>query len=824
VVQVAHSHDLITHAVIGANTAKSFGISESAEFFNILSNSLYSDKTLAVGRETLCNAWDAHIASKRTHLPIEITLNNRELVIRDRGTGIPKDLMHEIYCVYGASTKLNDGTQTGGFGLGCKAPFAYAEHFEVTNFNAGMKTVYRISKSSGEVGGKPGLMEILSVPCDETGIEVRIEMKSSYDAQLFDKVIRRIVGAGEMFAMLNGKLLETLPFSGAKEGYLITRKDEMVASHSSCRIFVRYGNVIYPAEEHAGYQSAYQAALTLLKALPGSHSYTPSWYLVLQAEPNTISITPSRETLQITDHTVNTLLKLLTQFRDKNVRCFEAEAQRINQVCIEKKFLAANPAAVLNPKKIIIGLKEDHISENTLHTFEQVSRALISKSYPLGAKFRKQDLELRLRSLIESGYGNRGKIQSFLAELNVKRSVLDPGSDWFHRRIVAPLIIKMKTEESVTPDRLLVYGKNADRSVRERRFSYAENTFTEARRFSKDDLESYLPYLRNMILLTCNRKDVEERAPHFPEMKHWFGPVADSLVYVVHRSDNKIAAAKEFFTKQGFRVVDLTKRYPGEQVAVVEEDNIREYKPRKAGIPILSSILPAGSKSISTDRAKADDVTRIVKPEFIVKCGARNDANTFDTFGPHISELIVRLFGDKGGIVVNESQANKYLDAGARPALAWLLDRVIEELKTNPRIQQHLPVDYASYPEAVVGYDFDKQKLIKIVCEDFALSAYFDVSTTITKVDKDYLDLWAYLEAQLKYKEKDKILDAQTFLKGFPTSDNLKKLVSSVRRSKLTNLLSPSSLEKLLKTTEDTPTINMQKAKARDFLICAISG
>lgn len=81
--QVTHVQDHVTHAVIGPNTAQSFGISESAEFFNILSNTLYSDKILAVVREVLCNAWDAHIASERTHLPIEVTLTSTELTIKE---------------------------------------------------------------------------------------------------------------------------------------------------------------------------------------------------------------------------------------------------------------------------------------------------------------------------------------------------------------------------------------------------------------------------------------------------------------------------------------------------------------------------------------------------------------------------------------------------------------------------------------------------------------------------------------------------------------------------------------------------------------------
>ena len=46
----------VTDAVIGGGQTMYFGISNNAEFFQILSSSLYSDQILAVVREVLCNA------------------------------------------------------------------------------------------------------------------------------------------------------------------------------------------------------------------------------------------------------------------------------------------------------------------------------------------------------------------------------------------------------------------------------------------------------------------------------------------------------------------------------------------------------------------------------------------------------------------------------------------------------------------------------------------------------------------------------------------------------------------------------------------------
>ena len=146
--EVSHANNFITHAVISGTAQIDMGISNSAEFFQILSSTLYSDQLLAVVRETTCNAWDAHVESGRTDMPIQITVDSTKVVIRDFGHGIHHDNMGPIYGIYGASTKKNDGLQTGGFGLGCKAPFAYTDHFQVTSNHNGTKTIYSMSKSS----------------------------------------------------------------------------------------------------------------------------------------------------------------------------------------------------------------------------------------------------------------------------------------------------------------------------------------------------------------------------------------------------------------------------------------------------------------------------------------------------------------------------------------------------------------------------------------------------------------------------------------------------------------------------------------------------
>ncbi len=172
------------------------GVAETAAFFTMMSSTLYSDQKLACVREVLCNAWDAHIDSDRIDTPLEITLTEEQMIIRDFGYGIPHNMIGPIYGVYGQSTKAKDEKSTGGFGLGSKAPFAYTEHFRVISAHEGIRTVYQMSKSSSEVEGKPSIDVIVSTPTTDTGLTVIIDIDSK-DYHTFKHLISGVVANGD---------------------------------------------------------------------------------------------------------------------------------------------------------------------------------------------------------------------------------------------------------------------------------------------------------------------------------------------------------------------------------------------------------------------------------------------------------------------------------------------------------------------------------------------------------------------------------------------------------------------------------------------------
>lgn len=306
--QVTHIEEAKSHVVVGGQNVRAFGMSDTAEFFELLSNALYSNKRMAVVREVLCNAWDAHIASGRQDIPVRITLDNQKLVFKDSGFGIHDQVIGPIYCVYGNSTKSHNGEENGGFGLGSKAPFAYTDHFTVTSCHQGTKTVYAISRGSAETNGKPDFRTVVSVPTKEQGLEVHIPIKKISDVLVFRSLIAQITLFGDMNVELNGVALPRLPFSSAPDGAMLIARESPVLGEFALGfepIWVRYGTVIYPVADEEYYAKYYN----VLKGLTLNNKYI----LVLQAPPNKISVTPSRESLSMTDMTKSTLLGLMSE-------------------------------------------------------------------------------------------------------------------------------------------------------------------------------------------------------------------------------------------------------------------------------------------------------------------------------------------------------------------------------------------------------------------------------------------------------------------------------------------------------------------------------
>jgi hypothetical protein len=170
----------VQSTITGQKVEMKIAEGQMAHVMGMLTN-LYADPVLAIIREYSTNGLDAHVAAGYTG-PVEVTTPSALspfFKVKDHGTGLSVEDIHNIYSQYGASTKRDTNDQVGSFGLGCKAALAYADQFTLTSCKDGTKVVVSISRDEDGVGQ----MTIAdTLRCDEgNGTEVLIPAKPQDD-------------------------------------------------------------------------------------------------------------------------------------------------------------------------------------------------------------------------------------------------------------------------------------------------------------------------------------------------------------------------------------------------------------------------------------------------------------------------------------------------------------------------------------------------------------------------------------------------------------------------------------------------------------------
>jgi hypothetical protein len=174
--KIAASDNRIERSGIENQTA--FSIKASGKAFKILSDGLYSNKIAAVVRELSCNAYDAHIAANKKHVPIELHIPTHIeswFSVKDHGIGLSHEDVIHLYSTYFESTKNTSNDFVGAFGLGSKSPFSYVDTFSVVSWFDGVKRSYT---SYITEDGTPNISLIhTEETSEENGIEVQVPVK-----------------------------------------------------------------------------------------------------------------------------------------------------------------------------------------------------------------------------------------------------------------------------------------------------------------------------------------------------------------------------------------------------------------------------------------------------------------------------------------------------------------------------------------------------------------------------------------------------------------------------------------------------------------------
>ena len=263
-----------------------FKIKASKKAFSILSG-LYSDLPLAIVRELAVNGLDAHVVAKKTDVPIEIHLPNALepwLTIKDFGTGISHKNIYDIYTTYFESTKTNTNEQTGCYGLGCKTQLAYTDSSTIYSITDGVKRTYNVFFNRE---GVPCISLVHQANTNEcNGLEVQIPVKSTD----FDKFKDATYHACRYFDVKPN-------ITGGKIDWNLNKPDFQgtfwQSYHNQNQSVAIMGKVAYPIDS---YRVSGENFDIIRKA-----------GLVINFNLGELEITPAREALVYSEHTLNNL-------------------------------------------------------------------------------------------------------------------------------------------------------------------------------------------------------------------------------------------------------------------------------------------------------------------------------------------------------------------------------------------------------------------------------------------------------------------------------------------------------------------------------------
>lgn len=719
--QVADQTDHITHAVLGGQANISFGISDDPAFFQILSSALYKNPELAMVRETICNAWDAHIDSGRTDRPLTITIDDEKLVIRDYGKGIPKAMIGPIYGVYGASTKKNDGRQTGGFGLGCKSPFAYTDHFEVISYCEGEKTIYNMSKSSAEKMGKPSIVPIASFPTEESGIQVTIPVKQEHGAKrTLQEHINRVIYNGDILATVNGHQIGTIMLNQAEHGFVLLTSNNPWRHHfQESVIFVRYGNVIYPVEFHQEIDGLYRKANAMATKF--------SCRLVMQAPADSISITPSRESLTMSDLTISTLKELLQNFLRTVLRNFGIQAKQ-KQILIDGvKAAASNENTSLHGKLYVdqwrIPGVANTIDAEALYTSDQIALMSTMVSYSVTLQKVSQWLPymtLYLREMSKQGLVERGLVQTWLDTAHKAASdmrspyvhryyhtrsdhpEIQLATKWWQKRIVLPLMEKLSKLGLEANKSLYYFGDNMHgmRTCRGNRVPTAVGSLA-----TRNHTRNLISLIKPSLVVCHNHETMQSRLRGTNKPKGTSLHLGEYFVLEIPRSKGNAEQVMELLKGiQGVDVFNYTGRTEAEQQeydrrtaaaalkgSTAEKTGTTAVKKTGTGLVCFAELLPKGTDRIDTQILSNSNPARIKKPEYIVKVSTSMESRRVtDRMDQSMAAAVAKLWGSEGAVTNNSGVYDRNREKGVKSVEEYVVKKLADEIISRPELLQHL--------------------------------------------------------------------------------------------------------------------------------------
>ena len=791
--QVSQMSDSVTHAVLGKQDSIEMGVSDSAALMHIFSTTLYTYPMLATVREIICNGWDGHITSGRTDTPLQITVSDEQIVIRDFGPGIPHAKIGPIYGVFGNSTKREDGAVTGGFGLGSKAPFSYTDNFEVVSNHEGLKSVYRVSKSSMERGGKPSIDTMVQVPTDETGIRVTIPLKSRYDAERFMAHIVEVLVLGEIRAVINGgEETQVLPLSESPSGYIISSFKGTLSQ----KINLRYGNVVYPIPRMDEYGEMWDQISKNMNQLWNEARIT------FMAVPDSISIAPSREALIFMDSTVEAIRLLLMKFDPAQAKVSPLMTRQLSMSQANKIIKAAptpvHPSVLGENVRlpVIRGACAEHASGPYAFQLRKAAinhsisqRSLVIEGDKLVLKWAHHYVNTRT-------YGEKHVGKAFLkacrqyhaassgrtnAGFNLGRKSGVPIDQILQatlmKHITSPLLAAVRANDKMDIQQLTY----VDQTYRHR----PELRFVNPLRKEVGGIEYMMSYLFKRVLLARSKTAIKQ---FFDKRRYQNNELMQEgwVVYHLPVSDKHYDAIEKTFTDLGYEV---HKYIPARTVRTAKEvDPNAPIAPKKAAVKRkgylpLSAAFDGKEYLLTTARSSvvpSNPEHHVFDPiAYVVLYPSSGPARRISDFSEESSYQVLKIWGKKIAVVTS-NQIEK-LEAKGIPEVSKYVHQYVDDtLSSAPDFPRY--VAFARSVRQSTGRVEGRDGILRYMLNHTELTDSFPFKFRFN-LSLETEMLVTFFEDDSHYGSRKKLPKCLALSEKIPVSKMVQKLRDVIKRS-----------------------------------------
>jgi hypothetical protein len=312
--------------------------SSDALIFQMFINNKYSNPIGSVVREITSNCFDSHVeAGVNSPVLIKKSFDEESNTYRisfvDFGMGLSPDRIKKIYGVLFESTKRDDNSQIGGFGIGSKTPLAYKRRigygsseydnsfFVVTNYN-GTKYYYCIYESNF----KPVINPLYEEPTDEiNGTEVIVPVLKSDIDRFETEIIKQLY------------YFENIVF----EGFTNTKINNDYTILNADNFLFRGWEVSRYAHVCLG-RVAYKIDYSVLDLNESEYQFP----VAIKFNIGDLSVNDSREQLDYSEATINLLKKKLKELKQEFVDLLSKQCDNI--ITLEDYFNSVKNKMVLN--------------------------------------------------------------------------------------------------------------------------------------------------------------------------------------------------------------------------------------------------------------------------------------------------------------------------------------------------------------------------------------------------------------------------------------------------------------------------------------------